>query len=184
MNKHLVRLAALCLLPLGSQFTLAQDGSSKESPPAKPAESRSARKTPKVYPAMGTIERLDPALDKLIAPGAVIEKLASGFAWAEGPVWVRKGGYLLFSDVPRNIVFQWREGAGTSEYLTPSGYTGDKPRGGEPGSNGLTVDAEGRLVLCQHGDRQVARLEKDRKMTVLAQVLSLPSIQQPERPRV
>jgi gluconolactonase len=69
------------------------------------------------------------------------------------------GGYLLFSDVPQNVVYKWKEGAGAQPYLKPSGYTGTEPRGGEMGSNGLTLDANGRLVLCQHGDRRVARME-------------------------
>jgi gluconolactonase len=75
---------------------------------------------------------------------------------------------LFFSDVPRNVVFQWKEGAGTRDYLLPSGYTGKRARGGEPGSNGLTLDPQGRLVLCQHGDRQVARLEPGGRLTPLA----------------
>jgi len=83
-------------------------------------------------------------------------------------VWIRNGGFLVFSDVPKNIVFKWKEGEGISEFLNPSGYTGSTPRGGEPGSNGLAVDANGRLVLCEHGDRRVARLEKDRTKTTLA----------------
>ena len=116
---------------------------------------------------MGTIERLDPALDALIPPGASIEKLASGFAWAEGPVWVRSGDYLLFSDIPHNVIFKWKEGEGTHEYLNPSGYTGKTPRGGEMGSNGLTLDPSGRLVMCQHGDRDVARLEKGGTISAL-----------------
>lgn len=136
------------------------------------------KKAPHVYPTMGSIERLDPALDALLAPDATIEKLAGapdgpngpegGFDWSEGPVWVAKGEFLLFSDVPRNIVFRWKEGEGTSEYMMPSGYTGKKPRKGEPGSNGLTLDAQGRLVLCQHGDRQVARREANGKVTPIA----------------
>jgi gluconolactonase len=109
---------------------------------------------------MGTIERLDPRFDKLVPKGAVIEKLADGFDWAEGPIWIPKGGYLLFSDIPKNTVWKWKEGEGTSEFLHPSGYTGSKPRGGEPGSNALTLDAEGRLVLCEHGDRRISRLDK------------------------
>lgn len=117
---------------------------------------------------MGKVERLDPALDALIPPGAVIEKLASGFAWAEGPVWVTPGNFLLFSDIPHNVIFKWKEGVPTSEYLLPSGYTGSTPRGGEVGSNGLTRDAQGRLVFCQHGDRDIARLEKNGQVTVLA----------------
>jgi gluconolactonase len=127
-----------------------------------------SRPEPREYPAIGTIERLDAALDTLLAPDAKIELLASGFQWSEGPVWVRKGEYLLFSDVPRNVVFKWKEGQPTSDYLIPSGYTGTTPRTGEPGSNGLTLDSQGRLVVCQHGDRRVARLEKDGSFTPLA----------------
>jgi gluconolactonase len=126
----------------------------------------------KPYPTVGTIERADPRFDKLIPKGAKLEKLAEDFIWTEGPVWVKKGGYLLFSDIPRNAVNKWKEGEGISVFLKPSGYTGKKPRGGkpgdEPGSNGLVLDPTGRLVLCQHGDRRVARLELNGKQTVLA----------------
>ena len=117
------------------------------------AQEKSARTT------QGTIERLDPRLDKIIPKDAQVERLADGFDWSEGPVWDKRGGFLLFSDVPQNTVFQYRDGSGVSVYLKPSGYTGKTPRGGEPGSNGLTLDPQGRLVLCQHGDRRVARLD-------------------------
>lgn len=135
---------------------------------ASAAPAQKAKAPAHEYPSMGKIERNDPALDALIPPNARIELLAGGFSWAEGPVWVREGEYLLFSDVPRNVVFKWKEGEKTSEYLLPSGYTGAQARAGEPGSNGLTLDAQGRLVLCQHGDRRVARLEKNKKFTPLA----------------
>lgn len=128
----------------------------------------SKRPAPKVYPTFGSVVRLDPAMDKLIAPTAKIERLADGFVWSEGPVWDKKGEHLLFSDVPRNVVFKWKEGVGTREFLFPSGYTGTAPRGGEPGSNGLTLDSKGNLVLCQHGDRHVSRLEADGSFKVLA----------------
>jgi gluconolactonase len=105
------------------------------------------------------IERLDPALDQLIAPDAAVEVLAEGYDWSEGPVWVKDGGFLLFSDVPRNVILRWKQGEGSREWLKPSGYTGSEPRGGEPGSNGLTLDREGRLVICQHGDRRIARMD-------------------------
>jgi gluconolactonase len=108
--------------------------------------------------ALGAVERLDPALDDLLPRRAIIEKLAEGFDWSEGPVWMR-GGYLLFSDVPMNTIFRWSADKGVSVFLQESGYTGKTPRGGEPGSNGLTRDKEGRLIACQHGDRRVARLE-------------------------
>jgi gluconolactonase len=116
----------------------------------------------------GKIDRLDPAFDALIAPGTKIEKLAENFDWSEGPVWIRNGGYLLFSDVPMNIIYKWQEGKGVSTYFTPSGYTGTIPRGGEPGSNGLTVDSQGRVTSCEHGDRRVGRMEKDGTKTTVA----------------
>ncbi len=110
------------------------------------------------YKTLGYIERLDPALDALIPKDAKMEILADGFDWTEGPVWVKDGGYVLFSDIPPNKVLKWKEGQGVSLYLHPAGYTGSTPRGGEPGSNGLLLDSQGRLVLCQHGDRKVARM--------------------------
>jgi gluconolactonase len=116
------------------------------------------------YPPLGTIERLDPTFDELIAPGAYLEKLDTGFQWTEGPVWVpRDGGYLLFSDIPRNSIFKWQEGKGTTLFLKPSGYTGTATNLKEPGSNALLLDPEGRLVMMEHGDRRVSRLEKDGK---------------------
>lgn len=110
-------------------------------------------------PDFPRIERLDPALDPLIAPGERVELLAQGYDWSEGPVWVKDGGFLLFSDVPQNVIVRWKEGEGARPWLKPSGYTGREPRSGESGSNGLLIDSEGRLVLCQHGDRRIARME-------------------------
>ncbi len=89
----------------------------------------------------------------------MVEVLAQGFDWSEGPVWVKDGGFLLFSDVPQNTIVRWKKGEGAREWLKPSGYTGREPRGAELGSNGLLIDREGRLVLCQHGDRRIARME-------------------------
>src|SRR4051812_26982459 len=117
---------------------------------------------------LGSIERLDPALDALLAKDAKVEILAKGLDWSEGPVWSKRDNCLYFSDVPQNVIYRWRERDGLSEFLKPSGYWGTTPRGGEPGSNGLTIDKDGRLVACQHGERRVARLEKDGKWTALA----------------
>jgi len=122
----------------------------------------------KPYPAFGQIERKDARLDKLLPADAKLEKLAEGFAWSEGPVWVKKGGYLLFSDIPNNAIRKWKDGDGLSVYLQPAGYTGQQARGGEPGTNGLTLDRDGRLVMCEHGDRRIARQEADGKKTTLA----------------
>jgi gluconolactonase len=114
------------------------------------------------------IVRLDPKFDKLVPPNVIIERIVSGRKWVEGPVWNRKEGYLLFSDVPNNSVIKWQEGKGTSVFLKPSGYTGKAPFDGpEPGSNGLTFDHEGRLILATHGDRRIARLEKNGRQTNL-----------------
>lgn len=106
----------------------------------------------------GTIERLDPALDNVISADAKIEIIAEGFDWTEGPLWVESQKMLLFSDIPPNSIFKWTEEKGAELYLKPSGYTGEKPRGGEQGSNGLLLDDEGNLVLCQHGDRRLATM--------------------------
>jgi gluconolactonase len=73
-------------------------------------------------------------------------------------VWIKEGGYLLFSDVPKNTVFKWKAGEGISEFMKPSGYTGVATYGDEPGSNGLTLDTQGRLILCEHGDRRISRM--------------------------
>jgi gluconolactonase len=108
---------------------------------------------------IGHVERLDPALDALVPPDAVFEVLADGHEWTEGPVWVPALHSVLYSDIPNNAIYRWSEGAGASVWLTPSGYTGEAARGGETGSNGLALDLEGRLVLAQHGDRRIARLE-------------------------
>lgn len=120
------------------------------------------------YPAVGKIERFDPRIDQLVPRDARIEKLAEGFAWSEGPVWVADGAYLLLSDIPRNSIMKWKQGEGISLFMKPAGYTGQEPRGGESGTNGLLLDREGRLVMCQHGDRRIVRVEKDGRWTVLA----------------
>ena len=108
---------------------------------------------------LGSIVRLDPRFDQLIPPGARMEILAGGFEWTEGPVWVKDGGYLLFSVIPPNKICRWKEGEGVTIYLRPSGLTGPRDVRPEPGSNGLVLDPQGHLVICQHGDRRVARMD-------------------------
>ncbi len=121
------------------------------------------------YPKVGRIERIDPRFDALVPPGAVLEKVADGMDWTEGPVWDAKNGALLFSDVPRNVILRWKESIGVTELVRGSGYTGKDPfKGREPGSNGLVFDRQGRLVTCQHGDRRIVRREPDGRVTVIA----------------
>jgi gluconolactonase len=150
----MLRLTILVLVPLLS--IMACGG----GPPTGGTESPNGQPSPETPPkTIGDIERLDPAIDSLVPSDAIIEVLAEGFEWSEGPVWIADGDYLLFSDVPQNRIFRWKEGEGHRVWLEPSGYTGEVPRGGEPGSNGLLLDAQNRLILCQHGDRRVARLD-------------------------
>ena len=119
------------------------------------------------YPTIGSIERFDPALDTLIPKDTKIEKLAEGITWSEGPVW--KDGSLFFSDVPGNIAYRWNPGDhSATPFLNPSGGSSDRTGFREPGSNGLGVDVDGRLILCQDATRRVTRMEKDGTFTVLA----------------
>jgi gluconolactonase len=110
------------------------------------------------YKTIGRIERIDPAFDNIIVPNTKIEVIAEGFDWSEGPVWIESEKMLLFSDVPQNIIYKWTEEKGKEIFLTPSGYTDSIKRSGEMGSNGLVIDPNGKLVLCQHGNRQMARM--------------------------
>ncbi len=110
-------------------------------------------------PTIGYVERLQAGLDDVVPANAVLEVLADGHEWTEGPVWVPALRAVLYSDIPNNAIYRWSEETGSSIWLTPSGYTGVPQRGGESGSNGLALDADGRLVLAQHGDRRIARLD-------------------------
>lgn len=118
--------------------------------------------------SVGTIIRLDPSLDALVPPDAVIEKLAGGFLFTEGPIWTRQG-YLLFSDIPANTMYKWTPSDGeVTVFRKPSGYDGtDAPQGAFIGSNGMTLDHQGRLTICEHGNHRVTRLEEDGSLTVL-----------------
>lgn len=131
------RLARLCIvvLTLGTSRTGAQSSA-----------------------PIGRIERIDPAFDALVPRDARIETLAEGFAWTEGPVWRKSGGYLLFSDIPNNTINRWKEGQGITVFMRPAGYSGPTPLGRELGTNGLTFDAQDKLVMADHGNRQIARL--------------------------
>lgn len=110
---------------------------------------------------LGFIEKYDDELDEVLNSEAVPIIIGEGFQWSEGPVWVDEHQFLLFSDVPANTIYRWTESDGVQSYLEPSGYTGTSGRGGEIGSNGLIISDEGDLLLCQHGDRQIARMNAE-----------------------
>lgn len=106
-----------------------------------------------------TIQRFDPILDNFLNVDAKLERLADGFKWTEGPIWVSELQALLFSDVPNNKIYAWSTQKGLQVFLAPSGYTGITPSAKKSGSNGLTLDDNNNLVICMQGDRRIARLE-------------------------
>jgi gluconolactonase len=119
------------------------------------------------------IIRVDPALDAIISTDAKLEKLAGGFLFTEGPVWVpataTTSGYLLFSDPNANTIYRWSAEGQISVFRTKSGYSGmNIGEYHQPGSNGLTLDSKGRLTINQHGNRRVIRVEPRGNITVLA----------------
>ncbi len=115
------------------------------------------------------VVRLDLALDRIVAAGAQLEKLAGGFQFTEGPLWLPDGA-LLFSDPNANRIYRWSEEKGLSVFRDRSGYDGaDIAAYTQPGSNGLALDPQGRLTICEHGNRRVTRLAKDGTLTVLAE---------------
>lgn len=108
---------------------------------------------------IGSVERLSAEIEQYIPQNAAIEILAEGFDWSEGPVWVEELGAVLFSDVPNNKIYQWDEKKGLQVFRDPSGFTNIVPNSKEQGSNGLTLDANNKLIICMHGDRRIARLD-------------------------
>ena len=136
------------------------------SEPAAPIEE--AAPTPAPDPGVGEILRVDPRVDALIPADARIEKLAEGFTFIEGPVWIRGESRLLFSDVRGNEIYQWTEADGSSTFIDPV-FDGDRTGRRSISSNGLTLDAEGRLVICEHGNRRISRLEADGSRSVVVE---------------
>jgi len=117
---------------------------------------------------LGSIEVLDPGLDRVLAADAKVEVLGQGFAWSEGPIWIPAESRLLFSDIPPNRIMQWREGEGVSLYQEGVGFSGDMTQGGrEPGTNGLMISREGVLYACCHGDRVIKRRLADESWEVV-----------------
>jgi gluconolactonase len=158
MTMRLLVASSLAVLMLGCSGAEQDEPSSEDTPETAPE-------------SFGTIERLDPGLDAIVPPDAVVERATTGFSWVEGPVWTRDGT-LMFSAIHDNSIQRWTPGEGVATFLQPAGYQGEEPYGGpEPGTNGLTLDPEGRLVAAGHARRTVFRLESldpGAPMTVLA----------------
>ena len=122
---------------------------------------------PKAEEPLGRIERLDPALAAIVPGNAMIERVATGFKFIEGPYYAREG-YLLFSDVQGNVIRKWTPQGGVVEFRRPAGYDGkDAAEGGFIGSNGITMDPQGGLIVCEHGNRRITRTGADGKVTVV-----------------
>lgn len=117
----------------------------------------------------GQVRRQNVALDALVDVAQPVEQIGWGYTWAEGPVWVKDGGYLLFSDPRTNTIYKWMPGATPVEFLKPSGLAGEpNPALREPGSNGLAIDASGALVMADSGTRAIAKVDlKTKKKTIL-----------------
>ena len=146
-NRYILLALAVVLLAACSQ-------------PAKEKKSPVAEDPSTTYPTAGKVDKLDAKLDALISPGTQIEVLSKDeFLWSEGPLWVEAIDAVIFSDVPQNKIFKWDEQNGISLYLTPAGTSGQDVSPNESGSNGLTLSPEGKLVLAQHGNRQVSVME-------------------------
>ena len=109
---------------------------------------------------IGSVERLSPEINNLIEKNARIEILANGFEWSEGPVWSSQLNSVLFSDVPENVIYSWNEDKGLGIFTRPIGYSGEVPNLKKAGTNGLTIDADGNLLICMHGDRKITKLEQ------------------------
>ena len=149
-----------CILAFVLSFACSQPKSAEEKKEEKKAEIS--------FPVVGKVIRADPGLDALVPADAKIEKIESGRTFTEGPIYMRDG-YLLHSDVPENTIFKWTPDGVASPFRKPSGFDGTgAPAGAFIGSNGITMDKEGRLIVCEHGNRRVTRLEKDGTVTVLA----------------
>ncbi len=108
---------------------------------------------------IGEIEVVSNEMAKVVKKDAEIEVIADGFQFTEGPLWVADKEMLLFSDVPGNTIYQWTEEDGASVFVEPGGYTDPTPRGGFMGPNGMILNQEGKLWICQHGDRRIAELD-------------------------
>lgn len=166
---RMIALSAFAVLSVTVLVALAKKSPAGSRDWAFESAAGSSAEAPQRVPT--TIERLDPALDQIIPAGAALEKVAGGFTWTEGPIWM-PSGYLVFADIPSNTIRKWTPGADANIFMQPSGYQGSAPYGGpEPGSNGMTLDGAGRLTVAGHARQNVWRLEQmDAKapITVLA----------------
>ena len=144
---------------LAGVLLMAACGGEAPEPAAEPE--------PEPMPVSGTIEWLDPAFDALVPTDAMIEELAGGFGFTEGPAWVDDdGGYLLFSDIPGNRIVRWASDGTVSDFLNPV-YEGEYEEGRIVGSNGIIVDPAGDIVFTEHFNGRISRIAADGARSVV-----------------
>ena len=150
--KRLFPIFAMMVLVIFTAMTMYKPVSAAAPKPSSVDDAGAKNVTPL------KMDRLDPSIDRIVPAGATMERVATGFKWLEGPIWADHS--LYFADIPGNRICKWTPGAGVSTFLQPSGYKGSEPYGGpEPGSNGMTLDARGRLTVAGHAQRDVYRFE-------------------------
>ena len=150
----------MCFLPASNSLTIKS--CDKSLFPSACSLSLLQLLSPRTQQRLDGLKKLDPAFR---CHCRLHRKNRSPRKWLHvdrGSAWVEddRGGHLLFSDIPRNSIFRWSEKGGTELFMSPSGYTGATYYGLEPGSNGLTLDPQGRLTACEHGDRRISVLTK------------------------
>jgi gluconolactonase len=148
------KILYLCLIALNA-FILLQCKTEKKENSIKEQE---APNVSAIFEE-GEIEAYEESLWSIVPKATRIEVIAEGHDWTEGPLWLPEQEMLLYSDIPRNAIYSWKEGEEVKLYLQPSGFMGEKFEGSEPGANGLLLNNKGKLVLCQHGDRQIALMQ-------------------------
>jgi gluconolactonase len=116
---------------------------------------------------VGSIKRHDAAMDELVAPDAEIEILTTGFSWAEGPAWDKEGQQILFTDVPNNVMYSWSEEDGRAVHMKPSGFDATEENPNGEGANGLAFDNEGHLLICEHGNRRISKVNDEGEKVTL-----------------
>ncbi len=163
-----LRLLGLTVLAFSCVFLAGRENAVAGLGPSQPAAAGLPSSAP-LQTAL-KVDRLDPSIRRIVPAGAQLERIATGFTWVEGPVWVH--GSLFFADIPSNSIRRWTPGTGVSIFLQPSGYKGSAPYGGQsPGSNGMTLDALGRLTVAGNAQRDVFRFESlnpESLVTILA----------------
>ena len=153
------RLQCVALVAVLIQSLSVMDAGARAAEDSRSSSTAIAGEVSDNAPAALKVDRMDKGIDMIVPANATIERVATGFTWVEGPIWI-PAGYLLFAEITSNSIRKLTPDGTVSIFLQPSGYKGTAPYGGkEPGSNGMTLDGSGRLTVAGHARRDVWRLE-------------------------